>query len=453
MSVIPWLVAAAGAVLAALAAVSDGALLSDAPTMDTPESEGLLSASTATSNHVASVAALPARERQHRALAFTRLLGHGVTGGAIAIALELGSRTEVSAVVVLVLTGLLTVSVAESVARAVGDALGERAATKLAPFARMTERVMSPLVLLGEQLDRILAAAMPDDEDDLDRREEAASQFREVVSAEVDVSSDERDLLLGVFSFGETTVGEVMVPRVDVLGVERSTPWSEVVDHVRSAQHSRIPVYEETIDEIVGVLYAKDLLGSIVDDVEPAEEWTSLIRPAAYIPTTKRIADLLRDFKSSRQHIAIVADEYGGTAGLVTIEDILEELVGEIRDEYDDEERSIEVEFDQRYWVSGRITLEDLSESVGHDFTRDDVTTVGGLVLELVGRVPRAGQELNVDGFRWIVERVVRRKVERVFIERPQVRSGETHMPEKIPGEQRSAQARNGESRNGEKRS
>ncbi|MDQ6611562.1 MAG: hemolysin family protein, partial [Gemmatimonadota bacterium] len=310
-----------------------------------------------------------------------------------------------------------------------------------------------PLVLLGEALDRMLAAAIPDGDDDLDRREEAASQFRDVVSAEIDVSRDERELLLGVFSFGETTVGEVMVPRVDVLGVEQSTPWSEVVDHVRSAQHSRIPVYEETIDEIVGVLYAKDLLGSIVDDVEPVDGWTSLIRPASYIPTTKRIADLLRDFKSSRQHIAIVADEYGGTAGLVTIEDILEELVGEIRDEYDDEERSIESEGDQRYWVSGRLTLVDLSESVGHDFTRDDVTTVGGLVLELVGRVPRAGQELFIDGFRLIVERVVRRKVERVFIERPQQRSHEPRVREARGGEHRPNEMRGSERRPGEKRS
>ena len=447
MTIFPWFVAAAGAVLAAIAAVSDGALLSDAPTLDTPEADGLLSSTAAMHNHASPVAALPARERQHRALAFTRLLGHGVAGGALAIALELGERAEASAVVVLVLTGLLTVSVAESVARAVGDALGERAAAQLAPFARWCERVMSPLVLLGEQLDRMLAAALPDNEDDLDRREEAASQFREVVSAEVDVSRDERNLLLGVFSFGETTVGEVMVPRVDVLGVERSTPWSEVVDHVRSAQHSRIPVYDETIDEIVGVLFAKDLLGSIVDDVEPAEQWTSLIRPASYLPTTKRIADLLREFKSSRQHIAIVADEYGGTAGLVTIEDILEELVGEIRDEYDDEERSIESESDQRYWVSGRLTLEDLSESLGHDFTRDDVTTVGGLVLELVGRVPRAGQELHVDGFRIMVERVVRRKVERVFIERPPPRATELRSSESKSGESRSGEWRANEKR------
>lgn len=416
MNVLPWALAFLGAVIAAVAAVADGALLSDAPTIDSPPRDGLLPHPEPHNSALGH--ALPKRERQHRALAFARLLGLGVSGGSLAIALDIGDRTRPSAIVTLVITGLLTVTIAESIARTVGDALGERAAAMLAPVTRLVERLMSPIVYVGESLDRLVARVMPDEEDDLDRREEAASQFREVVSAESDVSRDERDLLLGVFSFGETTAGEVMVPRVDVVGVERDTPWSEVVDRVRSAQHSRIPVYDGTIDEIIGVLFAKDLLGPIVDDVEPADEWTSLIRPASFIPPSKRIADLLRDFKSSRQHIAVVADEYGGTAGLVTIEDILEELVGEIRDEYDDEERSIESEDNERFWVSGRLTLEDLSEALGHDFTRDDVTTVGGLVMELVGRVPRAGETLFVDGFRIIVERVIRRKVERVYFKR-----------------------------------
>ena len=424
MNVLPWILALLGAVIAAVAAVADGALLSDAPTIDAALRDVLLP--NPEPHNTAVGRALPTRERQHRALAYARLLGHGLAGGSLAIALDIGDRTQTSAILTLVITGLFTVTIAESMARTVGDALGERAAVLLAPVTRTVERIMSPIVFLGESLDRLVARLMPDGEDDLGRREAAASQFRDVVSAEADVSSDERNVLLGVFSFGETTAGEVMVPRVDVVGVERDTPWSEVVDRIRSSQHSRIPVYDETIDEIVGVLFAKDLLGAIVDDVEPADEWTSLIRPASFIPPSRRIADLLRDFKSSRQHIAVVADEYGGTAGLVTIEDILEELVGEIRDEYDDEERSIESEENLRFWVSGRLTLEDLSEALGHDFTRDDVTTVGGLVLELVGRVPRAGESLFVDGFRVIVERVVRRKVERVYFERTSGRQAGT---------------------------
>ena len=187
---------------------------------------------------------------------------------------------------------------------------------------------------------------------------------------------------------------------------------------MRSAQHSRVPVFEETVDEIVGILYAKDLLAAVIADEEPSSGWLALIRPPSFVPSSKRIADLLREFRASGLHIAIVADEYGGTAGLVTIEDVLEELVGEIRDEYDDEERQVESEGETKFWVSGRLTLDDLSDALHYDFRRDDVTTVGGLVLELVGRVPRAGESLHIGPFRVIAERVVRRKIERVYLER-----------------------------------
>jgi CBS domain containing-hemolysin-like protein len=156
----------------------------------------------------------------------------------------------------------------------------------------------------------------------------------------------------------------------------------------------------------------------VLADHEPDGGWLTLLRPPVFIPPSKRIADLLREFRVASRHIAVVADEYGGTAGLVTIEDVLEELVGEIRDEYDQEERQIESEHGVRFWVSGGLTLDDLSEALSHDFRRDDVSTVGGLVLELLGRVPRAGETLAVGPFKVIVERIVRRKIERVYLER-----------------------------------
>jgi CBS domain containing-hemolysin-like protein len=277
---------------------------------------------------------------------------------------------------------------------------------------------VAPVVRLGSWIDASFAEVVSDADATIERREEAAAQFREVITSEADVSRDERELLLGVFEFGETTVEEVMVPRVDILGIEQDTPWSEMLDRVRSAQHSRVPVFEDTIDEIVGILYVKDLLPSVLADEEPEGGWQTLLRPPVFIPPSKRIADLLREFRVAGRHIAVVADEYGGTAGLVTIEDVLEELVGEIRDEYDEEERQVESEADLRFWVSGRLTLDDLSEALHHDFRRDDVSTVGGLVLELLGRVPRAGEALAVGPFKVIVERVVRRKIERVYLER-----------------------------------
>jgi CBS domain containing-hemolysin-like protein len=208
-----------------------------------------------------------------------------------------------------------------------------------------------------------------------------------------------------------------MVPRVDIVGIEKTTPWSEVLDRVRSSEHARFPVFDETLDNMIGVLYAKDLLPSVVADTEP-DDWTMLVRHATFIPATKPIDQQLRDFKAQRTHIAVVVDEYGGAAGLVTIEDILEVIVGDIRDEYDVEEPSVEQENGDRFWVAGDLTLADLSELLGADFQREDLTTVGGLVYEEFGRVPRAGESRTLNGFRLVVERVRRRRVERVYFER-----------------------------------
>ena len=415
MSAVAWGLATGGAVIAALAAVADGALLSEPPLSSIPAERSTLAPPAPVVPRP-----VPSRERTHRALAFARVLGHLAAGAGIAVGLGLSGRATLANVALLCALGLAVVLTAETTARVVGDALGEDAEERLAWFSNGAETLFAPIVRLGNWVEAAFAEVVSDADATIERREEAAAQFREVITSEADVSRDERDLLLGVFEFGETTVEEVMVPRVDILGIEQDTPWSEMLDRVRSAQHSRVPIFEVTIDEIVGILYVKDLLPSVLADEEPQGGWRTLLRPPVFIPPSKRIADLLREFRVAGRHIAVVADEYGGTAGLVTIEDVLEELVGEIRDEYDVEERQVENEAGLRFWVSGQLTLDDLSEALSHDFRRDDVQTVGGLVLELLGRVPRAGEALAVGPFKVIVERVVRRKIERVYLERVQ---------------------------------
>jgi CBS domain containing-hemolysin-like protein len=238
------------------------------------------------------------------------------------------------------------------------------------------------------------------------------------MAAEADATREEEVLLRGVFSLGETTVQEIMVPRVDIFGMKKDTSWSEVVDRVRSARHARLMVFDGTLDEVVGILFSKDLLPAFVADEEPMHGWLSLVRPALFIPGTKRVDEQLREFMSSHRHIAIVVDEYGGTSGLVTLEDCLELIIGDIRDEHDIEEPDVVREDDDKFWVSAGVSLDQLSELTGHDFTRDDVKTVGGLVYEIAGRVPKNGEMLEFGGFRVIVERVVRRRVERVYLER-----------------------------------
>jgi CBS domain containing-hemolysin-like protein len=357
-------------------------------------------------------------ERRHRALAFARLLAQLATGVAVSVALDLPARSTTHAVLIGLAAGLLLVALTEVAAREIGDALGERALGPLRPLAVVAEVVLAPIVTLAASLDDSLRRALPPLEDNEVTREETAEQFREIVAAEAEVTEPQRALLAGVFTLGDTQVSEIMVPRIDVIGVERETPWSEVVDRVRSSGHSRLPVYEETIDEIDGVLYAKDLLRYVIAGEEPDAGWTSLVRTPEYIPATKRIDDQLRDFRQRGAHLAVVVDEYGGTAGIVTIEDILEEIVGEIRDERDEEESPVVAEGDRRFWVSARVRLDELSEVLGVPIEHEEVTTAGGLVYELLGRVPRAGESLTIAGFRVVVERVVRRKVLRLYFER-----------------------------------
>jgi CBS domain containing-hemolysin-like protein len=317
-----------------------------------------------------------------------------------------------------VLLGVVLVALTEVAGRELGDALGERAVARLQPLVRLTELVTWPAVALSVNLDAALRRAMPPADADAQAREDATEQFRQVVAAEAEVGSEQQTLLAGVFSLGDTEVHEIMVPRVDVVGVEQTAPWSEVVDRVRSSEHSRLPVYDDTIDDVVGVIYAKDLLPAVLEGEPPDGGWATLVRAATFIPRTKRIDAQLREFQATRRHMAIVVDEYGGTAGIVTIEDILEEIVGEIRDERDDEDPPIEREGEDRFWVDGRVTLDELSEALGRDFAHEDVSTVGGLVFELLGRVPRNGERLTINGFRAVVERVVRRQIRRVYFER-----------------------------------
>jgi CBS domain containing-hemolysin-like protein len=356
-------------------------------------------------------------EHRRRALSFVRLLAHLCVGFMLGLLLR-GLGATPARTVVAILVGVVVVLATETAARTWGSGRGAPLLRALSPVMRPLELLLTPVTALAVAIDRRLIASLPSPRAEDLEREAAAAQFRQVVAAEADVTRDEAALLQGVFSLADTEVHEIMVPRVDIVGIELETPWSEVVDRVRSAEHSRFPVYEETIDEIVGVLHAKDLLAAILAEEEPAEGWRSVLRPGNFIPRTKPIADQLRDFRQLQSHIAFVVDEFGGTAGLVTIEDVLEEIVGEFREEYDEEEPEIVAEEGRRFWVSGRLTLEELSELLETDLEREGITTVGGLVYDVLGRVPRAGESFTLPGFRVVVERVVRRKVQRVYFER-----------------------------------
>lgn len=403
MSVLALATAGLAVLVGAASAAADGSLLSRDTVVPGPDEES---------------ASRRERERTHRALGIARLLCDVIAGAAAASALSLVDRSPVEATALALVAALAVLLLGEVIPRELGDALGQRGARWLRPLGRGIEALVAPLVAGGMWIERTASRVLPPAAPSAAEREATAGQFRAIVQTEPEVPLAQRAILRRVFSLGDTEVHEVMRPRVGIVGLDRDTPWSEVLDRVRSAQHARLPVYTHTIDDITGILYAKDLLPGVLAGTPPDGGWLSLVRPASFVPETKSVAAQLRDFQTSSNHIAIVVDEFGGTAGLVTIEDILEEIVGEIRDENDLAEPQAVVENGERYWVSGQVSLDELSELIGHHFADEDVSTLGGLIFQTLGRVPRAGEELTLNGFRVVVERLVRHRIDRVYLER-----------------------------------
>jgi len=236
------------------------------------------------------------------------------------------------------------------------------------------------------------------------------------VAVEEDViEREERQLIHSIIEFGDTVVREVMIPRPDMVAIEARATVNDAMEVVMAAGFSRIPVYEQGIDDILGLLYAKDLMRAIRDergDVQVRE----LVRKANFVPETKRVAELLPEMQKQKSHMAIVVDEHGGTAGLVTLEDLIEELVGEIVDEYDVEEPPIEPLPGGDVRVNARMPIDELNDLLAAEFPEGDYDTVGGLVYYLLGHVPSEGETVDYDGRRLRAERVQGRRIGRVRI-------------------------------------
>ncbi len=403
MTVLLLIVAAFASAVAAASAYADSALL--AVEDDEPPSK---------------VADLIARrEALHRALVFGRIVAQLLAGAAVSMALWTSGWVPARYLVPLVVSlGVVAVILSEVAAREAGDAAALDGVRRTRTLIEGVETLCAPVVAFGRWADRLLEQWLPATRSaDEAQREDAVERFRDVVAAGVEAEGGDGVLVHGVFSLAETRVGEIMVPRVDIVGIDEDTPWSEVADRIRSARHSRLVVFRETIDDVSGVLHAKDLLGALVAGEEPKGGWRAVVRPALFIPATNSVERQLKDFRASRRHLAVVIDEFGGTAGIVTLEDALELIVGDIQDEGDAERPDVERADGGRLWVAAGVSLDTLSELLDADLTRDDVATVGGLVMALLGRVPKPGEALEVAGHRLVVERVVRRRVERVYLE------------------------------------
>ena len=226
----------------------------------------------------------------------------------------------------------------------------------------------------------------------------------------------ERDMIHSVFALGEKKVHEVMVPRPDITAIDVNTPPEQVLEAVVSAGHSRIPVYEGSPDEIIGVLYVKDLFRRLARGESVTIR--PFLRPAQFVPETKKVDELLREMQNDKVHIAIVVDEYGGTAGLVTIEDLVEEIVGEIRDEYDVDEELVLPVSDHEALMDARVPFSEVKETFGLDDPdgEEEFDTLGGYVTHELGRLPKVGETIQRNRVKFIVESVDGRRIGRIRV-------------------------------------
>jgi gliding motility-associated protein GldE len=238
------------------------------------------------------------------------------------------------------------------------------------------------------------------------------------VSHEIN-SSKEVDLLRSILKFGEVSVKQIMQPRVDVVAVDNKTNYEDLLEVIKSSGYSRIPVYQNDFDNVIGILYAKDLIGKLNES--PDFNWTSLIRTnVLYVPEAKKISDLLKRFQKERLHMAIVVDEYGGSAGIVTLEDIMEEVIGDIRDEFDD---GVEVDYikldDQTYIFDGKTLLNDVCrvlniDTNSFDLIKGEADSLAGMLLEINGSFPKKDAEITYNQFKFTVANITNRRIAKV---------------------------------------
>ncbi len=287
----------------------------------------------------------------------------------------------------------------------------EEWAIHLASFGQVVDALLSPLSLLalaiiGYPLDQNALGPVTEDE---------LRTWVEEGQTSGSLEKEERQMIYSIFQFRDTLAREIMVPRIDVAALEINTPLSEAIGVMSRTGHSRVPVFEETIDNIVGFLYAKDLLTVDRSPDSPLSSMRSILRPAYFVPEAKRVDELLTEMQTRRVHVAVVVDEYGGVAGMVTLEDITEEIIGEIQDEYDQAEEMLYQKVGpDEYIFQGRISMDDFNEIMGSHLTQENAETLGGFIYGEMGRVPAGGESVETNGLVLTVEQVIGRRIRKV---------------------------------------
>jgi CBS domain containing-hemolysin-like protein len=344
--------------------------------------------------------------------------------GGVLLVRRIGLATPQQAVAVRVSAAALLVVCEHLVPLVIVRDNPERVLAVLLPSFVAAARMVQPLTaalarLAAARRDRPAVTAAESEE----QQGEAAQAYIDAGEQEGIIEGDERRLIQSIVDFGDTLVREVMTPRPDIVAIRAESTLGELRTLLREQGYSRIPVFSDGLDNIVGIVFVKDLiqLSGSADD----RALGSLMRSAHFVPETKPVADLLKEFQRQQVQIAIVVDEYGGTAGLVTLEDLLEEIVGEIRDEYDEESEPVVELGGGAFVFSGKVDIDELSDRLGVEIAREGFETVGGYLLARLGRVPAVGETLDIDGLGVEVLEAERRRVTKVRVRRRESRPEE----------------------------
>ena len=294
----------------------------------------------------------------------------------------------------------------------------EKAVLLLAIPIRWLSLLLYPVVRSFRRITNALVGDSEGDEPPKDaaEMEEELRLFIDAGEEEGYIEENEREMIASVCDFDATLAREIMVPRIDMVALEADASIEEALDVIVETGYSRIPVYEGTIENILGILNAKDLLADLKENDSPQPGLRDLLRPAHFVPETNKVGEVLRELQRERIQLAIVVDEYGGIAGLVTVEDALEEIVGEIEDEYDTVEPFCEMVSDQEAIFNARIDLDDVNSLLDTDLPTEDSDTLGGLIYSSLGGVPKVGDEVELDGVRITVLSLLGRRIKKVRV-------------------------------------
>lgn len=343
----------------------------------------------------------------------------GVLAAGAAVARLLPDTLSLTSLVSVVVVAWAILAVLQAMGRSWVQKRSLQAALALIPFVQVAVWLMWPVAILVRRVGRQVGNQAVDSSVDTALLSDGG--LRRLISAaeeEEPILESEKQMIASILEMDETVAREVMVPRIDLVALNVETSLQEALAVIIGAGHSRIPVYEENIDQIVGFLYAKDIL-KVLANSQANATIRSLLRPPYLVPVSKKVNTLLREMQRDHVHIAMVVDEYGGIAGLVTIEDILEEIVGEIQDEYDAEgESNVQLLEPNRYILNARLDLYTLAKLLETELPEEDADTLGGLIYSELGHVPVAGETVKVGGWRFTVLSLKGRRIEDVRAEK-----------------------------------